>query len=117
MDGYNFILDAAVIFYGCRVGYVWFQMRRAKSIVDSKLICPRDAHPADCKDPSACYRFLQKRLIIFSVLAIIGGIFNIVCTFFPVPHSAVFLTVSTICIVLSVVFFCYTISYSAKRYW
>ena len=117
MDGYNFLLDAAVIFYGLRALCIWFRMQQAKTIVDSRLICPRDLTAADCSDAAACYGFLNKKFLIFGIFSPIFGLLNILCTLRLLPFSHILFTVSTAAIVLSILFFCYTISRSAKQYW
>lgn len=117
MEGFNFILDAAVIFYGCRALYTWLRLVREKTLVDSTLICPKDLHPSDCRDTTAYYKYITSRLIIFGVLSVFFGTSNIIFSSISVPSQPILLSLSTVGIVLSILFFCRILSKSAKQYW
>ena len=52
----------------------WVKLKTAGKLVDCKLIYPSECSADNCRDPEGFYAYVQLRLLLFSVAALISGV-------------------------------------------
>lgn len=74
MDEFFLIIDALVAFCGVFALTQWWKLKQAGKLVDCKLIYPSECSADNCRDPEGFYTYVQPRLLLFSVAALISGV-------------------------------------------
>lgn len=78
MDSMNNIFSLIMLGCGIYCLYVWLRIHRTGEIPANSIILPKDRTMDTCLDPEQFRDYIQPRLLVFSILIILFGVFGLV---------------------------------------
>ena len=78
MDSMNNIFSLIMLGCGIYCLYVWLRIHRTGEIPANSIILPKDRTMDSCLDPEEFQSYIKPRLLVFSILIILFGVFGLV---------------------------------------
>ncbi|MBQ6799051.1 MAG: hypothetical protein IJP11_07435 [Oscillospiraceae bacterium] len=115
MESFYLLFDLFIAGAGIYGIKDWLEMKKSGQLKACKLIMPADCKLADCKDPEGFYAYIMPRLLWFSVVCVICGVFSGLNDYFKFLGS-LGTAVTCLCFVIPVVIYSVTIRRSYTRF-
>ena len=78
MSGLSEVFCILIGAYGIRSLIEWIKLRRAGTLIESRMLCPNGKKTSDCLYAGAYYRFIMPWFIVFALASIALGILGII---------------------------------------
>ncbi len=76
MSSMNYIFSVVMLVMGIYGLRMWISVRKTGDVPAGSVLLPRDRTLADCMDEDAFLDYIRPRLLIFSVLNVLYGLFS-----------------------------------------
>lgn len=116
MPEMDLLMQVAFIACGLYGLHTWRNLHRWSKLAANKILYPYGCPVETCKEPEEFLAYMRPRMLAFSVMALLAGIFSVITTYVLDSNPWCILIVSVLGLG-SVIYYMVVINHASRQFW